>query len=127
MFVRLGRLEGQFRKIRRSIWVGSSLPKPYRKCAYALSPSPPRPLPPPTPPLPPPVFMRIMYIRNCFCSRSLIFNLAASINQPTRTPAVSHQQAVNTACNASKQTARQQTASSQPANRLQPYATHSLL
>ena len=35
MFVRLGRLEYQFRKIRRSIWVGSSLPKPYRKCAYA--------------------------------------------------------------------------------------------
>ena len=26
MFVRLGRLEGQFHKIRRSIWVGSSLP-----------------------------------------------------------------------------------------------------
>ena len=36
MFVRLGRLEGQFRKIRRSIWVASSLPKPYRKFAYGL-------------------------------------------------------------------------------------------
>ena len=83
----------------------------------------PLPLPPPSHP----VFMRILYIRNCFCSRSLIFNLAASINQPTRTPAVSHQQAVNTACNASKQTAHQQTASSQPSNRLQPYATYSIL
>ena len=39
MFVRLGRLEGQSRKIRRSIWVGSSLPKPYRKYAYGLRPA----------------------------------------------------------------------------------------
>ena len=30
----MGRLKGQFCKIRSFIWVGSSLPKPYRKCAY---------------------------------------------------------------------------------------------
>ena len=30
-----GRLKCQFCKIQSFVWVGSSLPKPYRKCAYA--------------------------------------------------------------------------------------------